>query len=217
MYRSIAIDGPAGAGKSTIAKLLAKKINFNYLDTGAMYRAYTYYFLKNNIDFTNENLVDSYLDKIKININDNNIYLDDIDISKEIRSEEVTKNVSLVSSYKNLRKELVKMQREISRSSDIVVDGRDIGSYVLKDADMKFFLTAEAMERAKRRYKDLDNTNLSLEEVYKDILKRDEFDSTREITPLVQAEDAIYIDSTDLSIDEVVNLMISYLEKKNVI
>lgn len=217
MFRSIAIDGPAGAGKSTIAKKLANKINFNYLDTGAMYRTVTYYFLKNNLDISDEDLVNSHLNKINIKIKDNKFYLDDEDVNELIRSDQVTKNVSLVSSYRLVREKLVDMQREIAKESDIILDGRDIGSHVLKDASIKFYLTADAMERAKRRLKDIDDENITLEKVYQDILKRDEYDMNREITPLVQAEDAILIDSTDIDIDGVIELMISYLEKENVL
>lgn len=217
MFKSIAIDGPAGAGKSTISKELAKRIGFNYLDTGAMYRTYTYYFLKNKIDINDEVNVNSHLENIKIDIKDNKFYLDGQDISKEIRSEQVTENVSLVSSYKEVRADLVAMQRAIAKESNIILDGRDIGSNVLINASMKFFLTAEAEERARRRLKDLEDADITFEEVLHDIKRRDYFDSNREITPLVMAEDAILIDSTNLEIDQVVDLMVDKLEKANVI
>lgn len=217
MYKSIAIDGPAGAGKSTIAKKLAEKIGYNYLDTGAMYRAFTYYYLLNNIDIKDEKEIDKELSNINIHIKDGKIYLEDTDISKEIRSEEVTENVSLISSYRKVRENLVEKQREIASKSNIILDGRDIGSHVLKDASMKFYLTADATERAKRRLADIDDPNITFDQVLEDIKKRDEFDSNREITPLVQADDAILIDSTHLDIEQVVNVMINELEKKNVI
>lgn len=217
MYKSIAIDGPSGAGKSTISKMLAKRINFNYLDTGAMYRTYTYYFLKNNLDINDEKVINENIKNINIEINDDKFYLDGEDVSKIIREKDVTKNVSLVSSYKKVRESLVEMQRNIAKKSNIILDGRDIGSFVLKDADMKFYLTAKAEERARRRLIQSENPNLSFEWVLKDIIRRDEFDSNREITPLVKADDAILIDSTNLSIDEVVDLMVEYLEQANVI
>ncbi len=217
MYKSIAIDGPSGAGKSTIAKKLAEKINFNYLDTGAMYRTYTYYYLKNNLDIHDEKVINDNVKNIDIEIVDNKFYLDGEDVSEIIREKDVTKNVSLVSSYKEIRENLVEMQRNIAKNSNIILDGRDIGSHVLKDADMKFFLTAKAEERARRRLEQSDNPNSSFESVLEDIIRRDEFDSNRKITPLIKADDAILIDSTNLNIEEVVKLMINYLEEANVI
>lgn len=217
MYKSIAIDGPSGAGKSTISKKLAKRINFNYLDTGAMYRTYTYYFLKNNLDINDEKVINDNIKNINIEIIDDKFYLDGEDVSKIIRENDVTKNVSLVSSYKKVRQCLVEKQRNIAKKSNIILDGRDIGSYVLKDADMKFYLTAKAEERARRRLIQSNNPKLSYEWVLNDIIRRDEFDSNRDITPLVKADDAILIDSTNLSIEEVVELMVKYLEDANVI
>lgn len=217
MYKSIAIDGPAGAGKSTISKLLADKINFEYLDTGAMYRAYTLYFLQNKSDLEDEGLVEKKLANIELNIINGSFYLNGINVDEEIRSQEVTKNVSLISSYKAVRERLVEEQRRISSKSNIVVDGRDIGSHVLPDASIKFFLTAKAETRAKRRLLQLGSTSSSYEEILEDILRRDDYDSNRKISPLIKAEDAIEIDSSELSINEVVDKMIKYLEEKNVI
>lgn len=217
MYKSIAIDGPSGAGKSTIAKRLAEKIKFNYLDTGAMYRTYTYYYLKNNLDINDEKVINDNIKNINISIKDSKFYLDGEDVSEIIRGKDVTKNVSLVSSYKKIRENLVEIQRNIAKNSNIILDGRDIGSHVLKNADMKFFLTAKAEERARRRLEQSDNPNLSFESVLNDIIRRDEFDSNRKITPLIKADDAILIDSTNLSIEEVIKLMINYLEESNVI
>lgn len=218
MCKSIAIDGPSGSGKSTISKLLANRIGFDYLDTGAMYRSYTYYYLSNNIDINDENEINKYIDKINLSMKNGNFYLNNIDISKEIRNEAVTKNVSLVSSYKKVRENLVEMQRNIARKSNIILDGRDIGSFVLYNASIKFYLTADEKERARRRLLDSKNQmDLSYEEILSDIQRRDDFDSNREITPLVKAEDAILIDSTNLSIQDVIDLMIKYLEEKNVI
>lgn len=218
MFKSVAIDGPSGSGKSTIARLLAKKLSFNYLDTGAMYRSFTYYYLKNKIDITNEEMVNEHIKNIDLSIKDGDFYLEDENISKIIRSEEVTKNVSLVSSYRKVREHLVDAQRAIAKKSNIILDGRDIGSVVLKDASIKFFLTADPEVRAKRRLNDdKDQSGMSFEEILADIIRRDEFDSTREVTPLVQAEDAILIDSSNLTIEEVVEKMLSYMEEKNVI
>ena len=162
-------------------------------------------------------MINSKLDDINLFIEDNKFYLADKDISKEIRSVQVTKNVSLVSSYRKVREKLVEMQRKIAKQSNIILDGRDIGSYVLKDASIKFFLTATAEERARRRLQDNKESNQDFEAVLADIKRRDDFDSTREITPLKQAEDAILIDSTDLSEDGVIYLMKQYLEQKHVI
>lgn len=217
MYKSIAIDGPAGAGKSTISKLLADKINFEYLDTGAMYRAYTLYFLLNKSDLEDEGLVEKELANIELNIKNGSFYLNGTNVDKEIRSKEVTKNVSLISSYKAVRERLVEEQRRISSKSNIVVDGRDIGSHVLPDASIKFFLTAKAETRAKRRLLQLGSTSASYEEILEDIIRRDNYDSTREISPLIKANDAVEIDSSQLSISEVVEKMIKYLEEENVI
>ncbi len=217
MNISIAIDGPAGAGKSTISKLLADKINFNYLDTGAMYRAYTYYYLSNGIDVENEEEINNNIKNINLSIEDSKFFLNGKDVSKEIRSQEVTKNVSLVSSYIKVRENLVKSQQSIASKSNIILDGRDIGSNVLKDADMKFFLTASPEVRAKRRMDQNNDNTMTYEETLADINRRDHFDSNRKISPLVIADDAIIIDSSDLNIEEVVDVMISYLEKNHVI
>lgn len=217
MYKSIAIDGPSGAGKSTISKRLAKCINFEYLDTGAMYRAYTYYYLKNNIDIEDEKLIEKHIDDVKLSIVEGIFYIDDEDVSKQIRSKEVTQNVSLVSSYASVREKLVREQREISQKSNIVLDGRDIGSHVLPDASIKFYLDATAEERARRRYIQLNDDSLKMEDILADIIRRDNFDSSRKISPLVKAKDAIFIDSTNLEIEQVIDLMIKYLGEYDVI
>lgn len=217
MFKSIAIDGPAGAGKSTISKLLAKKIKFNYLDTGAMYRLFTYYYLINNIDINNENKINIEITNIDIKLKDGKFFLNSKDVSKEIRSDEVTKNVSLISSYEMIRNHLVKLQREIASKSNIILDGRDIGTNVLTDASIKFYLTAKPEIRATRRLDQIKDDNLSFKEVLEDINKRDYVDSNREISPLIKAEDAILVDTTELSIDEVVKKLEIYCEENNVI
>lgn len=216
-YKSIAIDGPAGAGKSTVAKALAKKLNFNYLDTGAMYRVYTYYYLSNNINIEDEKLVESHIKNIDMKIIDGEFYLNGKNVNKEIRDSEVTLNVSLVSSYKSVRENLVEKQRQISKNSNIILDGRDIGTHVLTNADIKFFLTATAEIRAQRRYDESDKSKMSYEDVLKDIKRRDLYDSSRTISPLRQAEDAILIDSSEMNVEEVVETMYRYIEEKNVI
>ncbi len=208
----IAIDGPAGAGKSTIAKIIANKLNINYIDTGAMYRAVTLKCLQNNIDINNENEVIELAKQTEIDFKDNNIYLDNKIVNDEIRTVEVTKNVSNVAKIKEVRFLMVDVQRNIGERSSVILDGRDIGSYVFPNADYKFYLIATPEERGKRRYKELQEkgTDVKLQDVIDDIIKRDEIDSTREFAPLIKAENAIEIDTTGKSIDDVVA---SVLEK----
>ena len=207
----IAIDGPAGAGKSTIAKIIADKLNINYIDTGAMYRAITYKCLQNNIDINNEEDVINIAKQCDIDFKDNNIYLNGNILKDEIRTMEVSNNVSNVAKIKEVRYLMVDIQRNIGKMSSVILDGRDIGSYVFPNADYKFFLIATPEERGNRRYKELINKgyDVNLEEIIKDIIKRDEIDSNREFAPLVKAEDAIEIDTTGKNIDEVVNSVLS--------
>ena len=207
----IAVDGPAGAGKSTIAKLIAEKLNINYIDTGAMYRAITYKCLQNNIDINNEKEVINIAKNCEIDFKDNNIYLNGEILTDEIRTMEVSNNVSNVAKIKEVRYLMVDVQRNIGKVSSVILDGRDIGSYVFPNADYKFFLIATPEERGNRRYKDLVNKgyDVNLEEIIKDIIKRDEIDSNREFAPLVKAEDAIEIDTTGKSINEVVQSVLS--------
>ena len=207
----IAVDGPAGAGKSTIAKVIADKLNINYIDTGAMYRAITYKCLQNNIDINNEEDVINIAKQCDIDFKDNNIYLNGNILKDEIRTMEVSNNVSNVAKIKEVRYLMVDIQRNIGKMSSVILDGRDIGSYVFPNADYKFFLVATPEERGNRRYKELINKgyDVNLEEIIKDIIKRDEIDSNREFAPLVKAEDAIEIDTTGKNIDEVVNSVLS--------
>ena len=207
----IAVDGPAGAGKSTIAKLIAEKLNINYIDTGAMYRAITYKCLQNNIDINNEKEVINIAKDCEIDFKDNNIYLNGEILTDEIRTMEVSNNVSNVAKIKEVRYLMVDVQRNIGKVSSVILDGRDIGSYVFPNAEYKFFLIATPEERGNRRYKELVNKgyNVNLEEIIKDIIKRDEIDSNREFAPLVKAEDAIEIDTTGKSINEVVQSVLS--------
>ena len=207
----IAVDGPAGAGKSTIAKLIAEKLNINYIDTGAMYRAITYKCLQNNIDINNEKEVINIAKNCEIDFKDNNIYLNGEILTDEIRTMEVSNNVSNVAKIKEVRYLMVDVQRNIGKVSSVILDGRDIGSYVFPNADYKFFLIATPEERGNRRYKELVNKgyDVNLEEIIKDIIKRDEIDSNREFAPLVKAEDAIEIDTTGKSINAVVQSVLS--------
>ncbi len=207
----IAVDGPAGAGKSTIAKIIAKRLNINYIDTGAMYRAITYKCLKNNVDINNEEEVIKIAQNTDIDFRDNNLYLDKEIVNEEIRTIEVSNNVSNVAKIKEVRYLMVDVQREIGKRNSVILDGRDIGSYVFPDADYKFFLIATPEERGQRRFIELSKKGYetTLEEIIQDIIKRDKIDSNREFAPLVKAEDAIEIDTTGKTIDEVVETVIS--------
>lgn len=210
----IAVDGPAGAGKSTISKLIAKKLNINYIDTGAMYRAVTYKCLSEGVDVKNEAAVIEVAKRTDIDFRDNNIYLDSKVVNEEIRTIEVSGNVSDVAKIKEVRYLMVDVQREIGTRNDVILDGRDIGSYVFPNADYKFFLVATPEERGRRRYKELCEKGFegTLEEIIKDIEKRDEIDSNREFAPLKKADDAIEIDTTGLGIDEVVETVVSKIK-----
>ena len=210
----IALDGPAGAGKSTIAKKIADKLNLLYIDTGAMYRAITYVIIKKEIDMKNETEINALLKDVKIDFKKNkenriDVYFEDKMINQELRTQMVEKNVSLASSYQKVREHMVELQRQISMNYNVILDGRDIGTVVFPDTKYKFYLDASVDERAKRRLLDSKNKEtLSFDEIKKDIIRRDEFDSSRKISPLKQAEDAIRIDSTNMSIDEVVNYIL---------
>ena len=201
----IAIDGPAASGKSTISKLLANKLGFQYLDTGAMYRAVTLKALNSKINLENEEEY-SFLENTTIEFIDNKIHLDGVDVSKEIRTLEVTNNASLVAKFGYVRSKLVAMQQKLAESQNIIVDGRDIGTVVLPNANLKIFLTASVRVRAIRRMKENETRGitLTLEETEKDIEVRDYKDSHREIGPLTQADDAVLVDTSDLSVEEVI-------------
>ncbi|WP_300369609.1 (d)CMP kinase [Brachyspira sp.] len=206
-YEIITLDGPSGAGKSTIAKLLAKKLSFKYLDTGAMYRAVTLYMIKHHIDITNNSEVISALNNLSVNFdNEGRIYLDNEDVTEDIRSIKVVNLVSKVSSISAVRQNMVSLQRKIAEGGNYVVDGRDIGSVVFPNSKHKFYMDASLDERAKRRYNEelSKGKNISYEEVRESIRKRDEFDSNREDSPLVVPENANIIDTTSMTIDEVV-------------
>ncbi|MGA9519270.1 MAG: (d)CMP kinase [Trichococcus sp.] len=216
---NIAIDGPASAGKSTIAKKVAEKLGYIYLDTGAMYRTLTYAALSNGVDLDDEEELHKLLKGIRITFSTaenemQRVFLNEEDVTDSIRSEEVTQNVSLVSSFAKVREEMVSRQKSIARSGGVVMDGRDIGTVVLPDAEVKIFMTATAEERALRRYKEniAKGMTTSLEELTEDMKRRDHLDSTRMISPLKKADDAIVLDSTHLEIDEVVKRILGIIE-----
>ncbi|MHC5098710.1 (d)CMP kinase [Peptoniphilus genitalis] len=204
----IAIDGPAGSGKSSLAKEIAKRLGVLYVDTGAMYRAITLKLLKED-----ESSYEEILKNTKISFDGDKIFLDGRDVSKEIRENEISNKTSEMSKKKIIRDYLVKMQREIASDKDVVMEGRDIGSVVLKDAEYKFFLTADVETRAMRRYKQIDDDKVSFEEILEDLKVRDYNDSHRTNSPLIQTEDAILIDSTDLNAEETIEKIISYIKR----
>lgn len=207
---SVAIDGPAGAGKSSIAKAVAKKLGFVYIDTGAMYRAVAVYAIENKIEISEENFTDEVLDKIEISIEydeaGQKIFLSGKDVSTRIREADASIGASNVAVIPKVRLKLVALQRELAKKTSVIMDGRDIGTYVLPDASLKIFLTASVDERAKRRYKEMTEKGMEadFEAVKKDIIYRDKNDSEREFAPLRQADDAVLVDTSDMTIDEVI-------------
>ena len=210
----VAIDGPAGSGKGTVAKILARKCNLVYIDTGAMYRAIAYSVLKNNIDINDSaRIVDIAIDS-KIEFKDDKVYLNGEDVSKEIRTMEVTRIVSPVSSIVKLREILVSMQREIAYGKNVIMEGRDITTVVFPNADYKFYLDADLSVRALRRYKEnvANGMNVSLEEIEDNIRKRDYNDAHKEVGSLTRTPDSIYIDSSNLTVSEVVDKIKSIIE-----
>lgn len=217
---NIAIDGPAGAGKSSIAKLVAKDMNFIYVDTGAMFRAMAYYFLSNGIDPQDEEAVRAGCGEINIQIEYEegvqHIYLNNTDVSSEIRKEEVGKNASVVAKYPVIRTKLLELQRAMAAENDVIMDGRDIGTVVLPDAEAKIFLTASSRVRAERRYKELKEKgeDCDLDKIEEDIIARDKQDMSREIAPLKQAEDAVFVDTSYMTIPEVVTTIREIAESK---
>ena len=215
----IAIDGPAGAGKSTVARILAKKLGFLYVDTGAMYRALTLKVLENNIAISDELRINALAQKVRIDLRNNadgslSVILDGRDVSSEIRQAQITQFVSDVAKIKVVRQVLVAMQRDLGARGDCVLDGRDIGTVVFPDARKKFFIDASKGVRVDRRFKELKGLgqDVAINDVEKDLSNRDKIDSTREASPLRRAEDAVYIDTTDLSIEQVVDKMLLSLQ-----
>ncbi len=212
----IALDGPSGSGKSTIAKELSERLTIEYLNTGSMYRAVTKYFLDKNIKEEDLEKIIKALDQIQIDFKKGAIFLNGEDVSKEIRSDLVTKNVSWVSANKNVREKLVDMQRQIAQNTSFILDGRDIGTVVFPNAKYKFFLTASPKIRALRRFEQ-NESDLSIDELEKAIIKRDEYDSTRETSPLKKAEDAHLIDNSDLNIEETIDAILAIMDREDVI
>lgn len=216
-FVSIAIDGPAAAGKSTVAKIVAKKLGYVYIDTGAMYRAFTYAVIKAGLDPKNEEQACSLVGKVSIELTEDGCVLcNGEDVSKPIRGNEVSSNVSYIASYKTIRLELIKLQRELASHQNVVMDGRDIGSYVLPDAQVKIFQVASVETRAKRRYDEnlAKGIQTSLEEVAENVRQRDYIDSHRDFDPLVKDKDAIELDTSNLNIEESAAAVLEIVAKK---
>lgn len=217
---NIAIDGPAGAGKSTAARKAAKKLGIIYVDTGALYRAVSYYMVINNIDTNDEEKVSKALNEVhpELKIKDDVQYtfLNGVDVSDKIRTNEISMAASKVSAYKKVRTSLLSLQRDIAARESVIMDGRDIGTNVLPNADIKIYLTASSEKRAERRYKELlaKGEKCDFDEILKDIEKRDYDDMHRSINPLKRADDAILLDSSDMNEDEVVETIIKLANEK---
>lgn len=217
----IAIDGPAGAGKSTVAKAVAQKLGMIYIDTGAMYRAVGLGAVRRSIDTSNAKAVEGILDMLDISIchsdDGQQIYLNGENVSKEIRLPEISVAASNVAVIPAVRLKLVEIQRALAEKTDVIMDGRDIGTYVLPDAQLKIFLTADPMARAKRRFDELSEKGVAttLDEVYRDMVYRDKNDSGREFAPLRPAEDSILVDSTELSLEETIERIGKIAAEKN--
>ena len=220
MSFNIAIDGPAGAGKSTIAKQLAKELSFIYVDTGAMYRSMALYFMRNGIAKEDEAAISDACKTVEVSIayenGEQQVLLNGENVSKEIRKEEVGKMASATSVYKEVRTKLVELQQKLAADKDVIMDGRDIGTCVLPNTQVKIYLTASVETRAERRYQELQEKGAAcdLEVIKKDIADRDYQDMHREISPLKQAEDAILVDSSDMGIEEVVETIKNIYREK---
>lgn len=219
-YFNIAVDGPAGAGKSTIAKAVAAKLGFIYVDTGAMYRAMALYFLRQGIGKEEEAAISAACGQVEITIRyedgSQQVILNGENVSSQIRNEEVGNMASATSVYLPVREKLVQLQQELAKTANVIMDGRDIGTCVLPDAQAKVYLTASSAVRAKRRYDELKEKGVmcNLEEIEQDIIERDYRDMHREHSPLKQAEDAILVDSSDMTIEEVIDAIIEIARRK---
>lgn len=223
LQKAIAIDGPSGAGKSTIARLVAEKVGFRYIDTGAMYRACALKALRLSLDVNDEAAISAMADQSEVRLGQKNglplIFLDGEDVTEAIRDADVTEIVPIVCRYASVREAMVKFQRNLAEEGNgVVMDGRDIGTNVLPCALLKIFLTADVKERGRRRYEEWKAkgiaVNMSEEEIIADMSRRDQIDSTRELNPLRQADDAILIDSTALTIEETANCIIALWKEK---
>ncbi|MBO8127950.1 MAG: (d)CMP kinase [Peptococcaceae bacterium] len=211
---AIAVDGPAGAGKSTVARKVAEKLGFLYVDTGAMYRALTLFALRRGVPINNDEALSELIKQVRLDVKPGRILLNGEDVTVPIRSPEVSRHVSLVARLPSVRRYLLKLQRELAANVNVVMEGRDIGTVVLPEADKKFFITASVAERAKRRRQDLltQGHDISVEKLEKEIAERDLLDSTRDIAPLKPASDAIFIDTTRMTIQEVVDRIVSEVQ-----
>lgn len=214
MNFNIAIDGPAGSGKSTVSLGVARELGIEHIDTGAMYRAMTLKVIDTNTDINNKKELIDMLENTDIDLKKGFIYLDGSDVCKEINRAFITSKVSEVSEIKEVRDKLVAIQRAIAERNSVVMDGRDIGTNVLKDAKYKFYLTADLEERARRRYEQRKGKGEPFEEILESIKKRDEHDANRELDPLKKAEDAVEIDTTHLQEEDVVKFIVDYIKKE---
>lgn len=217
MNVAVAIDGPAAAGKSTVAKLVAKKLGYTYIDTGAMYRAYTWYCMEKGVNCEDHDACITFIDEVTIELKlDGQVLCNNIDVTREIREPRVSANVSYIASYKEIRLFLVEQQRLMAKSRSVIMDGRDIGTYVLPDAQVKIFQIASVETRAVRRYDENISKGIqcTLEEIEMDVRKRDYIDSHRDFAPLKCAPDAITIDTSYMSIEEVVDAIIAIIDNK---
>lgn len=217
MRVSVAIDGPAAAGKSTIAKKVAAIKGYTYIDTGAMYRAFTWYCLSKGINCQDEQACVKLIPEVHITLKPNNVVIcNDTDVTSAIRQIDVSSNVSYIASYKDIRLALVEQQREMAKNDSVIMDGRDIGTYVLPNADVKIYQVADEYTRADRRYKENKEKGIActFDDILNDVKKRDRIDSSRAFAPLKPAEDAILLDTSKLSIDEVVDAVIKIIDSK---
>lgn len=212
----IAIDGPAGSGKSTVAKEIAKRLDILYLDTGAMYRAVTHMVLSQGKSAQDSEVLKQVVDQIEMELTPNHVFVNGHDVSEAIRTPSVSQNVSFVAMDAYVREKMVELQKKIAGDQSVVMDGRDIATHVLPDADFKFFLVASSEERAKRRQSELSNKgyDITLETLVDEIDRRDKLDSEREVSPLRQADDAIRVDTTEMTIEEVIGFILERIDSE---